>query len=173
MKVRISDLSAAGLKISEDIPLDALNARMAEGAGNDIIFTAAPHVEIHVTPSAHGADTKGTVKTKYRQPCSMCAKELDRELEIAANFTLKRRPEESDPDAPEYADDIGISYFSGDHVELEELIQEALILSLSRYWRPPQNKDGSCQVCGKKAEAPKDIEGVNNLGRLLKGAGVK
>lgn len=179
MKVRISTIPAPGIKISEKIPLQALNARMNEGRNNDIFFTQAPQTDILVTKTASGAQVKGKVKAKYNQPCSLCLEVIERPLEVSLDYILEPKSEtESQPSLPfdrKYEDDIGITYYEGDQVELEDLIQEALILALSPFWHPPLDKKDNCTRCGKNfsQENPEGLDNKRNLGTLLKKAGVK
>src|SRR5437868_310704 len=91
MKIRVSDIGPDGLLINDTIPLEALNARLNECRTNDIIFTAPPKVSIKVNSTAHGAETEGKVSARYRQPCSMCLKEIDRQLEVNTAYTFQKR----------------------------------------------------------------------------------
>lgn len=179
MLVRISDIALSGLKINDTIPLDALNARMNEARDNDITFLEAPRVSVLVTKNASGAEVAGTVTTKYRQPCSWCIKGLERDLEIEISIILQEKPEtlpSNDPEA-EFGllDDVGISYYENDHVELEGLIQEQIMLSLDSFYHPEEDKDGNCSKCGLnvKAEEEKLTGPGSTFGDLFKKAGVK
>lgn len=177
MKVRLSDIPHSGLKVNDILPLDALNTRMSEGEHKDLVFTQAPQVELVVSRTQSGAETKGIVRTKYRQACSRCLENMERDLEIAANFILQPKPdpeEISDDVDADYTDDVGIAYFEGEHIDLEDLLQEALILSLTLYWAPPCDQKGNCTQCGahrSKFELYDEPPGIN-LGNLLKKAGL-
>ena len=152
MKIRVSDIGAAGLKVNDTIPLEPLNSRMNEACHNDILFTENPDVEVMVHRTPSGAQVKGFAKAKYTQPCSLCLEDLERQAEVKIDYVFQRKNplELSAKNEKDYSyyDDIGICYFSGEHIELEELIQESLILSLDQYWRPPQTEKGSCSICG-------------------------
>lgn len=152
MRIRVSDLRPEGLKVNDDIPLDALNQRMNEAASNDIVFTSPPSVELTVHKTPQGAQVKGTAAARYKQPCSLCLEELERETKVKIEYVFQRKsPLElarRDDDANNFYDDVGICYFSGEHIELEELIQESLILSMTPFFRPPQNEKGECVACG-------------------------
>lgn len=178
MKVRISDLPHTGLKVSDTLPLEALNARMSQGRSEGITFTEAPRVNLVLSKTQSGAETKGSVSTKYVQQCSRCLDPVEQNLEISANFTLHHRPaEEEMPEDIEssFTDDVGIAYFEGDHVDLEDLIQEALILELQLYWAPPCDANGDCTRCGKNRAQFELIDepSGNALGQLFKKAGLK
>lgn len=178
MKVRISDIPHTGLKVSDILPLDALNARMSTGRGNDIVFTVAPQVDLLINKTQSGAETKGLVKTKYRQQCARCLEDFEKPLEISADLTLHHKP--SALELPEnveatFTDDVGIAYFEGDSIDLEDILQEMLILSLSLYWAPECDKEGKCSWCGlnrSRFEKQEDSPGKNSLGALFKKAGL-
>ena len=177
MKVQVSDLPVEGLKINDTIPLDSLNARMAEGRYKDIVFLVPPKVDISVTPTqAGGAETKGVVRSKYRQPCGRCLESLERDVEVECNFTLIQRPEPEVGVTEEildeaFIDDVGLVYFDGDQIDLEDLIQETLILSLSLFWSPPVKENGDCELCAfnisKNANSKKGNDKIK-LGDLFK-----
>jgi len=176
MKIRISDIPSSGLNIKETIPLRPLNARLSEGSDNSIQFLEDPIVELVLEQNATGATAQGSVKSRYIQPCSRCAQELPRDIEVPLDFVLSERPSHDDDssiDDEELIEDIGILYYENDQVDLEDFIQESLILALSLYWHPPEDKKGNCEVCGKHfGDEPKKNEGLANLGELLKKAGV-
>jgi uncharacterized metal-binding protein YceD (DUF177 family) len=174
MRIRISTISPKGLNVKDSLSLELLNARMNEGRENDIFFTEAPRVDLTVFKTASGAETKGKVKTRFKQPCSRCLDVIERDLEIDTNFILQPLPEDQTREGGSYEDDVGIIWYEGDRVDLEDAIQEALILSLSLYWRPPVDESGRCTLCGLSLEAGDDSDcaGSNNLGNLLRRAGI-
>lgn len=175
MKIRLSDISSAGLTVNDTIPLEPLNDRMAFGRGSEIIFSVAPAINLAINPTSDGAEAKGTVKSKYRQPCSLCLKELDKDISVEINLILKPRPpaEERSPN-DDFDGDVGIVYYDDGHVDLEEVVQEILILALSLYWHPPLDAKGACTGCGltkKELGISEEPKGAS-LGELLKKAGV-
>ena len=170
--IKISTLPKSGVNINETISLDQLNERMAEAEGNDILFRSPPEVEVTIVNKGSGSELKGQVSTTYRQPCSRCLEELDQQLIIQLDFTLKP---ESDENILEDQDkeDVGIIYYADDKVDLEDLIQETLILSLSPYMCPAQNEKGDCSICGLNIEEKygnKKSKDTKNLGDILKAA---
>lgn len=179
MKIRISTIPAQGLKIKDIIPLEPLNARMNEGRHNDIFFVAPPQVEITVAKTVTGAEIKGRIKTRYKQPCSLCLDVLERELETEINLIaepklLKNKAAHTPPWADKCEDDIGIAYYEGDHIDLEDLIQESIILALSPFWHPACDENNRCTLCGRNLSAQHQEAGVKplTLAALLKKAGI-
>ena len=177
MKITVSELPAEGLKINDTIPLEPLNARMKEGRHKEIEFLEAPTVELAVTPTqTGGAQTEGKVVSKYRQRCGRCLDPVERTIEAALNFVLAQRPVvnvdgKEEVLTEDYIDDVGLVYFDGDQIDLEDLVQESLILSLSVFWSPPLKANGKCSLCDYKLEESNDpdpSQGRIKLGDLLK-----
>jgi uncharacterized metal-binding protein YceD (DUF177 family) len=159
MRIRISDLSPEGLVIKEELPLERLNQRMNAVPGNDVLFSTPPKVDLTVTKEIGGAATKGTICSTIKQPCSRCLKEIPRDVSASTDFILKERTsiktdqkdEEDEIDVnANFDDDVGISFYEGDHVELEELLQEQLILEINPFGHPEELPDGKCSSCGLK-----------------------
>lgn len=169
MLVRLTDISAKGLEIKDKINLAALNVRMNEGRDNEIIFISEPRCDLKIVKQVNGLSLKGVVKTSYRQPCSRCALELELPLSVPIDLVLKP----TDPEQyQKLEDDVGIVTYSGEHIDLEPVIQEYIILATSPYLQPEQDQEGKCLLCGKAASssADKASSGTVNLGALLKGA---
>lgn len=169
MKIRITDIPYEGLKIEDSLSLENLTARMNEGDNRGIVFTVAPKVTLTVFRSTLGAETKGTVTTRYKQPCSLCVEEVEKDIEIEANYILKPR----DPvNLDALDDDVGVVFYDGEHVDLEDVIQESLILALNIYWHPPQDKDGNCVRCGLNfcAKQASEDKPVRTMGDIFKKA---
>ena len=169
MRVRVSDLSHDGLKISDTIPLEPLNARMQEGRPTEIYFTEAPTVELFVEQTATGAEVSGHVLVKYMQNCARCLESLEQQNTIPIQYAFRYTTRES----AEAVDDIGIVALTGEHIELEDLIQEQIILSLSYHWSPELDEENKCSLCHKNFASTLQTTGGTSLGALLEQAGVK
>ena len=178
MKIRLTDIPKTGLPVTDTLPCQTLNERISSGSDHGIVFTEDLQVSLTVTKSTTGAETKGTVKSRYRQPCSRCAEGLERALELKTNYVLQPRPDlQKGLEAEEYEDDVGITYYDGEHIDLEDLIQETIILSLSLYWHPGEDREGKCTHCHQQVVniTPKKVEETKGtkLSDLLTKAGVK
>ncbi len=180
MKIRIDDLPPEGLTINDSIPLEPLNARMSEGRYKNIVFITSPKVELTVHKTQEGgAETRGKISSRYKQDCGRCADILERDIEVDANFTLLNRPQEepqhteSDDDeegetlAKEYIDDVGLIYFEGETVDLEDMVQETLILALSPFWSPPCDDKGDCSLCGLNVSKGFTAGAAADTGKVL------
>lgn len=162
MKIRITDISTNGLHIQDKLSLKKLNDRMNEGSENDIIFTADPQIDLHVTKTLSGGELKGRVTSMVKQPCSRCLEEVEREVTVPISFALKERPPTVNDEEAKFLDDIGVLYYTGDSIEVEEILEEALILSLSPYWAPEHDsKIHQCKEEIKPSKVPSEEKKIH------------
>lgn len=143
MKVRIKDIPAEGLKVTDNLPLDELNARMNEGSSTEFTFLKPPAVRLLISKVGESAEVEGEVSAEYSQGCSLCLESLPRIASVPISFQLRQRRGERGEE-----DDIGMIYYDGDSVDLREVVEECLILSLSLFWHPEFNGD-SCSQCNR------------------------
>ena len=168
MKVRISTIPYEGLEIKTPLPLEALNTRLAEGDSAGIEINTAPDLDLKLTRTHTGAEVVGTITCTLKQPCSTCDIALSRTERVNIHWILQ-------PETPEMnEDDIGLLTYTGDHIDLEDSLQEALILKLSPFWHPARKADGSCSQCDRQcsevAWTDQKSEMPRGLGELLKRA---
>lgn len=137
MKIRLSDIPPAGRTFNDTFSCENLNARMNEGKGNDIIFLEAPVVEVTLTPRKGGIEVVGFARSTYQQPCGRCMENISHSVQAPLSLFLKPTPTAHTADEEEstaaWEDNIGIVFYSGEHIDLEEIVQESLILELSPF----------------------------------------
>lgn len=183
MKVRVSTIPHSGMKIDAPIPLEPLNSRLSEGSReSDVVFTEAPNADLTLSRSHGGAEVKGIISAPCTRMCSTCAETVHDEIQ-ADIFWVLQSEEDSTLGPIEEMEAAGVMPYSGDHVELEEPLQEALILQLTPFWHPPRDCHGRCTTCNKEctatewtavetsAETPSKTS--RSLGDLIKGAAEK
>jgi uncharacterized metal-binding protein YceD (DUF177 family) len=175
MRVRISDLRPEGILIKDTISLESLNERMNVGDENDVIFLEEPQVALKIkSVGSTAAEAIGLIKAKYKQSCGMCAEDVTLAMEIDAHFMLKQKLGIDQPEI-EYEDDRGVVTYEGEHVELEDIIQESLILKVTPYYVPERDENGVCSLCNKcpakeaniLEDAPEEKESTVLFGELL------
>lgn len=182
MRISLAALPTNGLVIRDSIPLEPLNQRMAEGQNNEIVFTAA-NVDLLVSATKGGILISGSASGRCMQPCSLCAKDKEHPVEAKIDFYLKPRGDKCQKDAnsenaieSDSADQTEIIYYEDDSIDIEELIQEALILQLSPYWHPTCDEKGRCSDCGlnirDKFSDSKDLHSTHTFGELFKKIGI-
>jgi uncharacterized metal-binding protein YceD (DUF177 family) len=153
MKITISSISKDGLKVKDFMQLDSLNTRLAAGRSNEIVFTEPPVVDVMFNVTCGGVEAKGQLKTRYKQLCPLCLDSVQQDLDLDINMIFTKKPDAipgtSSAIDEKYEDDVGIYYYQGDQIDFEDPLQEAIILSLRLYWRPPVDQNGLCKLCGK------------------------
>lgn len=169
MKIRLTSIPREGINLEDTISLEALNKRMQEGQHNDIKFVEAPRLKVTCRlerdDCQSGATITGEVSSSYLQPCPRCLAPLKKSLRQPVNLTFKPKPAHASDSEPE--DDIGLIWFEGEFIDLEEAAQEALILGISQFGGEHEDCSGI-----PTAELDSDVGTTNNLGELLKGAGI-
>ncbi len=167
VKIRITDIPKEGLEINEELCLDAINSRMNEAPDNDITFIEAPRFSVLIKPELGGAELSGTISTRYKQPCARCLEEISEFLKQELSLTLKAKTKkpgiERPTEATEWDDGIGIVYFDGEHIDLEDILQETLILSLDPFNSAHEGCKGVVHTGDEKEEK-------QTLGSLLEKA---
>jgi uncharacterized metal-binding protein YceD (DUF177 family) len=183
VKILVTTIPYTGMKIDAPISMEALNGRLREGSNdNAITFKESPIADLTLTRTHGGVIVKGLVSGPCKQDCSSCGDMIDHEASASIDWILQGDADRAASD--DDLDDPGVIVYQGDHVDLEEPLQEALILSLSPFWHPPRDAKERCLVCkrdcSRKMWRSADEAGSNdtddkpsagaNLGALLKGA---
>jgi uncharacterized metal-binding protein YceD (DUF177 family) len=177
MRICTTTIPFSGMKIEASLPLDALNARLAEGSEKqDIAFESDPRVELTLTRTHGGILVKGVVSGKCKQECATCADPVSHEITAPIDWILQTSSDRAGPD--DEIDDPGVVVYEGDHVELEEPLQEALILNINPFWHPPRDKNERCTACNRDCAArvwggeehAGEAKTSSAFGAMLKGA---
>jgi uncharacterized metal-binding protein YceD (DUF177 family) len=183
MKVLVTTIPFSGMKIDAPISKDALNARLREGRESDAVtFETAPMADITLTRTHGGVLVKGIISGTCKQDCASCGDLVPHEAQAVIDWILQGDADRAAQD--DDLDDPGVIAYHGEHVDLEEHLQEALILSLSPFWHPPREEHDRCSVCNRdcskkrwttddergRAEELTQDEARSSLGALLKGA---
>ena len=172
MRILVTTVPFSGMSISATICKKSLNERIASGSKQGFIeFIEDPQVSLKLTRTHGGVLTKGTVSSTCKQDCATCADLQEHTISASLNWVLQTESDRAAAD--DNLDDPGVLFYSGEHVDLEEPIQEALILALSPFWRPERSPDGVCSTCNRectKANIPTSQSSCNTLESLLQRA---
>ena len=175
IKIRVNTLPDAGFDLDQKVSADSINERLAaapDSNTNKIDFADPLEVKLHVEKVPHGMTAEGEVKANCTQACSRCADFVTHPVACSFSHVFKHH---NDPSSAAPEDDIGVSYYTGEHVEMAPVIEDLLILNLSAYWHPEDDADGRCSHCKiNLKERKKKIKiGTQGLGDALKKAGIK
>jgi uncharacterized metal-binding protein YceD (DUF177 family) len=173
MRVFVSTIPFSGITLEVTLSQEAINARLAEGVTfRDISFVSEPQGSITLTRTHGGILVKGAVSGKIRQNCSTCADPVEHLVEADFDWVLQTSSDAAA--AGDTIEDPGVVFYEGEHVDLEEPIQEALLLNISPFWHPPRDQEEKCTFCARQCGAitwtAGSEEKSNSLGALLQGA---
>jgi uncharacterized metal-binding protein YceD (DUF177 family) len=173
MRICTTTIPFSGMKIESPLPLEPLNERLVKGSeSGQIVFEAAPFVTITLTRMHGGIQVKGVVSGSCRQDCASCADPVSHEVVSNIDWMLQTASDRAGPE--DEIDDPGVVFYEGDHVDLEDPLQEALILGLSPFWHPPRDEHDRCAVCKRdcsvKAWGGAQEGTASPFGALLQGA---
>ena len=103
-------------------------------------------------------DVKGNINTVVRLPCGRCLKEYVTPLKSRFDLTYVHRlpdfQEDEQPDEIEVsAAEMGLIYFEGEDINLQDGIQEQVIMALPVRALCSENCKGLCAECGKDLNA--------------------
>lgn len=177
MRILVTTIPFSGMKIDAPIPKEPLNIRLSEGSqGEPVVFTDDPLVDITLTRTHGGVLVKGVISGTCQQGCSTCGDTVPNEVTSSIDWILQTMSDRAGSD--DDLDDPGVIVYEGEHIDLEEHLQEALILNLSPFWHPPRDAQDRCSVCKRdcserswrSSESESAPSSSASFGALLKGA---
>ncbi len=146
IKVYVATIPFSGMSIKAPLDLGALNARLQEGSeAASIQFLEPPLAELTLTRTHGGVLVKGVVSGRCSQDCSTCAESVPHTVSTPVSWLLQSASERGGATI----DDPGVVVFDGDHVDLEDPLQEALLLELHPFWHPPRDAEQRCTYCNR------------------------
>lgn len=172
MEIRVTDLPVFGLELkNEKLSLEGLRQRYGDNSKDGVEFREAPCFSGKAVPCHGGAILTGDLSFSFKQPCSLCTDLLDEIHSISINIMFRERPAGSDPSSEEFEDDVGLVYFEGDKISLDEPLFTEIIINVPSANRPKESDCGDCRVCGKNiSRSISDAKPANTMKGLLEAA---
>ena len=147
-----------------------------------VSFEDAPLADLTLTRTHGGVMVKGIISGTCKQDCSSCGDLVAHETGATIDWILQGEADRAAPD--DELDDPGVIVYHGEHIDLEEHLQEALILGLSPFWHPPRDSNERCTHCQRdcsrkqwrageettELDANNQTQATTALGNLLQGA---
>jgi uncharacterized metal-binding protein YceD (DUF177 family) len=181
MRILVTTIPFSGMKIDAPISKEALNSRLQEGSHEDsVVFEEAPIADLTLTRTHGGVMIKGIISGRCRQGCATCGDVVPHQAMARIDWLLQTTSDQAAPD--DEMDDPGVIFYEGEHVDLEDHLQEALILNLSPFWHPARDSSDRCCLCKRDCSArswqatpgpsqsPDSSNGKSSFGSLLRGA---
>jgi uncharacterized protein len=144
MRIEVDRLEEFGGRFSEvcsaeELPLDDRDARLVKPA----------EVRGEVERNGREIEFRGQVSTEIEVPCNRCLKTVA--LPINTAFHARFVPAVSWGSSPEHElgeDDLKLSVFEGDAIELRDLAREEILLAIPGHVLCCEDCKGLCPVCG-------------------------
>jgi uncharacterized metal-binding protein YceD (DUF177 family) len=146
--IRFADLGPSPREITGEIEAGVLTKKISS---DEFSFLVPQIFTLKATSIPDGAQFKGQIVSKFEQVCGRCGKMRAREINIPVQLVVRRMPprrfREEDG---RYEDDIGITFVEGERFDLEPMLIELILLSLSTFWSEEKcvmNKQRTEFVC--------------------------
>lgn len=145
MRIEVENLSPTATPFAhtyrpEEVELEEEGARLLTDAA----------VAGSATRKGEQVRLRGTINTEVELLCDRCA--APRSAPLAVEFDTSFIPQEVEAGKEEnvelLTDDLGISAYEGDAVDLDELVREQILLALPSRHLCREDCKGLCQKCG-------------------------
>jgi uncharacterized protein len=149
MKILVDDIpeSPRELEFSENI--EELNETFAQGKSGDFRFPPLADVDLVCYRSGRELFFHGSFRAQIDSVCSRCLKEFSMPVEQEFDFVLSPAPLRSAGATEELRpEELGLSYYSGDEINLGPLIREQVMLALPTRPLCAEVCRGLCGGCG-------------------------
>lgn len=137
--IRFSDVASSPIEITGEIPfLDILKSLNSD----EFVFESDQKFKIKASSIPNGAELRGEIFLSFRQLCGRCGELKDRQFSIPIHTVLRRKPPRKyREDDGRYEDDIGVCFVEGERVDLEPILIEQIILTISQVWSEETCRD--------------------------------
>jgi uncharacterized protein len=151
MLITPEELALHSLTIDKAYPVGDLDRRSG-------IFRQVSDLRLHALAELVGSEIRirGRFGTRLQVECHRCGAPV--ELPLEENFDLYYRPlstiaREEELEIP--ADELEVGFYSGEGVEISDLVKEQVILALPMKILCRPDCEGLCPVCGVNLNAEK------------------
>ncbi len=124
----------------EELVLDEEHMRLLE----------APQVQGSVQRGGHQVRLQGTITARAEVDCDRCLKAIAAPIETSFDVTYipASAYEEADAGRELQEEDMGLSVYEGEEIDVDELVREQLLLALPARALCTEECKGLCPVCG-------------------------
>jgi len=150
MRLHLNRLELEDIKLNLSEPATNLPALTDLICKTEVVFTSPLRIRLKAFLRNQLVEVEGTVETGIRQSCSRCLKEFDTDLhsDFALTYT-NHVPDDADGKETELrADELGLIYFSGEEIDLQEGIREQIVLAIPIQPLCDESCKGLCPLCG-------------------------
>jgi len=164
MKISVDEIPQTPKEIDFSESVEELNHLYNRQNNQDFGFP--PTLDVYLEYSRSGADLffRGRLRGQLTARCGRCLEEFDLPLDRSFDFILTPENKTSDHGAEELRrEDLGLSHYSSDEIDLAPLIAEQVMLALPTRPLCGENCRGLCDQCG--ANLNRDNCNCSNTGQ--------
>ena len=149
MIISIDEIPQTPKEIAFSESVEELNKIYSQSSNREFGFPASLEVELRYYRAAADLFFDGRISGELRAVCGRCAEDYLFRMDQPFEFVLIPDPAKVERKAEElHRDDLGLSYYSGDEIDLAPLIAEQVILALPTQSLCAENCRGLCASCG-------------------------
>jgi len=152
MKIAIDDIKASPKALSYTEEVGELNERLERGV-RDYRLPRAITVEVEYYRAGLDLFFRGSLHGEILGSCARCLEEYSFGLEHPFAFVLTPLAAAAGEPARLSADDLALSYFEGEKIDLTPLVHEQTILALPTRPLCREACQGLCPRCGANLNA--------------------
>jgi DUF177 domain-containing protein len=149
MKISIDEIPQTPKEIVFSESVEELNKIYSQSSNREFGFPASLEVELRYYRAAADLFFDGRISGELQGVCGRCAEDYLFRMDQPFEFALIPDPAKAERKAEElHRDDLGLSYYTGDEIDLAPLIAEQVILALPTQPLCAENCRGLCASCG-------------------------
>ena len=147
LRIRVEDIPEQGMTLDLEIPLEEVEARLAELEG-ELFHVAAPlAIRLQLSPTGDRIVTRGTIRTAIRAACARCLEEFEQPVDETVFTVFAPDSELERPDERE-AESLNQELYSGEEIDLWPVLQEQIVLAIPIKLLCREDCQGLCPHCG-------------------------
>ena len=151
MQLSLTQIGEEVRRIEQDLDVDWLTQALSGKHTTDFRILGGHRVQISVQRLGLDVHLSAQCTLRLQTDCAACLQTFELDVPVAFSMTLKPRPH-SEAGLPEEMElsreDLEECYYSGDTIDLDEILREQIILALPMYPRCTEECRGLCPVCG-------------------------
>lgn len=142
--IRFADLGSSPIEITGEIAPILISKSLDS---EEFSFSSPQIFNLNATALPDGGEFKGEIKAEFEQLCGRCGQMRIRKFNIPVLLVVRKLPpRRSREDDGRYEDDIGISFVEGERFDLEPMLVEQILLSISQFW-----SEEDCSLPGSRS----------------------
>jgi uncharacterized protein len=148
VKLRIDDITAEVREVCFAEPEQEINRALARGTLREYFVKAPLQISLSYYRAGNEIFVSGTLDAVTTAACSRCAEEFDLPSQRRFRYILAAKAIGNEKDFALKAEDLELSFYQGDEIDLSPLIREQGLLALAE--RPLCHEEcrGLCPQCG-------------------------